>query len=150
MKILFNPKDGTPIKDFIYKWNKYFTAGEEFLPGKIIKMEDDVADAILSTFGFVQEQTPNEAKKLVEKGDEEFKCDKCDFVTTAKIALAGHQKTHVNDEALDGIPVVKKETIIKEEDKLSQEKKWDNEDKAAGLEGEGLVSEKPRKSAKMT
>lgn len=150
MKILLNPKNGTTIKDFIYKFNKYFEAGAEFTPGKIIKMDDDVANAVLNTFGFIQEQTPNEAKKIVEKGDEEFKCDKCDFVTTAKVALAGHSKTHVNDEALDGIPVIKKEDSLKVDDtKKDVFTAGETEDKAAGLEGEGLVEESPRKSVVM-
>lgn len=150
MKILFNPKNGAIIKDFIYKFNKYFTAGEEFIPGKIIKMEDDVADAIVNTFGFIQEQTPNEAKKIIEKVENEFNCDKCDFGTTTKAGLVNHEKTHAVEDDSDGIPVVKKESALKADDtKKDLFAAGEAEDRAAGLEGEGLVNESPRKSTVM-
>ncbi len=151
MKILLNPKDGAIIKDFSYQWNKYFTTGEEFTPGKIIKMEDDVADAVVSTFGFVQVVTENEAKKeLDNKNKEEFRCEKCDFKTTNKGALTGHERSHIDSETLDSIPTVKKKEVLKADDTKTTEEKWEQEDKAAGLEGEGLVNESPRKSVKMS
>lgn len=149
MKLLFNPRDGAPIRDVWYKFSKYFA--EPFVPGKVVQVDNGLADFVLETFGFVQEVTASEAKRIMALGAEVFKCEKCGKEVSTKLALAGHSRTHESEEGLEGIQTIKIVTV----ETVGEEKKHDPfaageaEDKAAGLEGEGLVNEAPKRAVIM-
>ena len=99
MKYIYNPlESGAPIKDFTFKFKKYAHA-----VGQIMQYEDDVAEEIKATFGYLQDLTRSEVDKTLKKlSDTEapFKCEFCDKRFTEQIALTGHGKTH-KDEMLE-------------------------------------------------
>jgi len=103
MKIVLNPADGAPISDFIYKGAKLdthypagYTTPQNTISKGLLQYEDDVADSLIETFGFLEIIDEAKAKQILEKKDEEFKCDfpGCDFVSNKKIGLLGHQRSH--------------------------------------------------------
>jgi hypothetical protein len=116
MKIVYNPKDGAPISSFISQGvmlETHYPDGYEKPDGTIAKgmaqYNDFVADEILETYTFLSELTPEKAKELLARPDDpRFKCDfpNCDFASTAKIAVAGHKKTHAKEIAEAKEPVV--------------------------------------------
>lgn len=147
-KILHNPENGAEIKNISHEGTQYFTTkeGYEFKVGDIVKIEDEkAADFILETYGFLKEVTPEEAKNIKErKENNAFKCDKCDFSTDLEKKLTGHKLHHAKEEKIDrelGIRVVtgkKKETKKGEVDTQSQ---IEQEALRDGLIGEGLTKE---------
>ena len=113
MKILLNPDNGAEIKDLYLESVKYFDSSknETFMPGTLVKLDDNVADFVVSIYDFVQEITKEAAVAHLEKTkNNKFKCDQCDFRTSAEIALMGHKRHHEKEAKLDdelGIPVIK-------------------------------------------
>lgn len=108
-KILFNPDNGAPIRDFVYLGVSYFTEGDDFMPGTLNKFEDDkTGQAFLNTFEFLVEMSPDAAKKLLS--EQKLKCDKCEFETRVKAQLTKHEESHKKEKELDdlGIPVIAK------------------------------------------
>ena len=111
MVIVFNPSTGAPIKGFNFEGNKV----EFHNVGESKYYEPKMAEAMVATYPFLEIVTPQEAqviKEEIEKADVgEFKCDKCDFSSNAKIALAGHKRSHSKEVELDSdIPVA---TVVK-------------------------------------
>jgi hypothetical protein len=103
MKIIYNPEDGALIHDFIYLGDvieHHYQAGATTQDGTISnglkQYEDDIAEALLSTFGFLTEVSEEGAKKIIDTPPTEFKCNfpGCDFVSSKKIGLIGHQRGH--------------------------------------------------------
>lgn len=118
MKIVYNPKDGAPIVDFIAEGKRlkpHYPDGyvQETVKGTVkanglMQYPDSIADEILDRYGFLEELTVDQAKQILTRPPEpEFECDApgCDFKTTHKVALAGHKKKHAKD-AEDTTPVV--------------------------------------------
>ena len=153
MRILFNPENGAPIKNFHFEDILYMveTDGDAFFPGMIVKVDDDqLVDYILKTWEFVQELTPEQAKDFLET-KEEFKCDKCDFKTKVRIGFEGHKRKHVKESQIDALGIksvaVKKKVVVTDDNRVE---KWEEEDKKAGLEGQGLTEDSPKKSTVMS
>lgn len=152
MKILHNPEDGGPISDVFYKDIFYFDSreGNIFKPGMILAMEDHVADFFLDLYGFLQIVTSKQAEELLKKEKEVFKCERCDFKTSVKIAYYGHQKKHENEKSIEGlgIPMIKGGEVI-EPKQVDNQNEIDSQARKDGLEGEGLVDETFKKGAIM-
>ena len=152
MKFLYNPEEGAPIKDVWYKKTRYFPQGEEFKVNSVVQIDDEIADLILSLFEFIHQIDAKTAKEIIAKPPQTFKCEKCEYKTDKKIGLLGHMRGHpVDAEIIEGIAVIRKmETDpVDGADKKSFDQKQSEEDRAAGLEGEGLVIEKPAGRAVM-
>lgn len=106
MKILYNPKLGSDIKDYWLggqKWN---------IPkNSLFRCDDDaIARHFLETYGFLRdikvEELP-EVKKEMEAKD--FVCEHCkdEFSTEQKLRghmLGKHKLSEENEKALEGIP----------------------------------------------
>jgi hypothetical protein len=140
MKFLYNPTDGAPIRKVWLEGVQYFT-DEAFEIDTILQLDDNLADFLLRIFEFLKEVSKDEAAKLATQKKEEFKCDVCDFKTTAKIGLISHKKIHEKDSNyVPGIKTVRIENAKKAMPTGEQTiKKWEEQDEASGLEGEGLV-----------
>lgn len=151
MKILLNPDNGAIIRNIWFKDEFFFADKEDqaFLPGMAVRVEDEFADYIVSTWDFVRELSVEEAKEFL--GNKEMlKCDKCEFKTKVPVALSGHKRKHQKEAEIDelGIRVVgrkKKE----EENADSRFEAWEEEDEKEGLIGEGLSDDSPRSSVIM-
>ncbi len=148
-KLLHNPEKGSEIKNFVFKNEHYMDAkeGQAFAPGMVVNIEsDELAEFMLSTWGFLEEISYDKAKKYLES-KEEFPCDKCEFKTKYRIAFEGHKKKHFSEAQVDelGIPKITKSQVEKEIDdkELSNKrlKAWDAQDNQAGLIGEGLTED---------
>lgn len=111
MKIIYNPKDGAPITQWVFKGERkdpHYPDGFELQDKKIanglMQYTDEEAFEILETYQFLQEISAVEAKKIVERpSPAEFKCDfpNCDFSSTAKIGLEGHKRKHIAENLID-------------------------------------------------
>jgi hypothetical protein len=119
MRIIYNPKDGAPITDFIAEGKKlkpHFpdgymlnSAAGPIKSNGLMQYPDSIADELLDRYGFLEAMTVDQAKKIMSRpADPEFKCDfpGCDFSTTHKVALAGHTKSHAKDKNADGTPII--------------------------------------------
>lgn len=116
MKIIYNPKDGAPIRSFVFEKQEispHYPDGFELEGGKLAKglvqYNDRIANALLETYGFLEEVSPEKAKEILNKPPEEqYECDfpGCEFKTATKIALAGHKRSHAKDEAKLNEPVI--------------------------------------------
>lgn len=140
MKFLHNPINGAPIDKLYFKSTLYFK-DEPFGVNTVIQVEDDVADFLVRIYGFLKVITKEEALELSKKPKEQFTCE-CGFTTTTKIALIGHKRSHANNP--DYVPGIK--TIVAEKTEQATEPKgeqtlkgWEEQDRALGLEGEGLT-----------
>ena len=105
MIILLNPKKpkGSDISGFMAKG----AAVEDHKTGEIKQYEDSIAKALVKTFEFLEELTPQQAEKyLAEPKVGEFKCEYCDFSTDVKVALAGHMRSHKNEIAKANEPAI--------------------------------------------
>jgi hypothetical protein len=152
-KILLNPDNGASIKGYTVFSVTPFNDDKAFEPGTIFQFEDEkVAQAFLDHFGFLQEMNAEDAKKFMAM--EKLKCDKCDFTTRVKTQLQRHIDMHARETELSelGIPVLKKQQTNAE---LTQtvadlQKSIDAQDRADGLEGAGLIDDKPQKNVIMS
>lgn len=145
MKILFNPEDGAPIKDMVFNGPIFVSEdGDTFMPGSMVKVDDNVADFVMSTYGFIREVSEDEAKRIVEQQkNNKFKCDQCDYSTDTEQKLKGHKLSHARKAKIDkelGIKVITPQKIEEESGDRGQEN-IDAQAEAAGLEGEGLTIE---------
>lgn len=91
---IYNAKGNIPIRNFTWsraKWN--------LGSNKIMKFPDEVGEALLKTYPFLErvtlENIQDIKKRMVEN---KFKCDVCGYETTARIALLQHKKKHVTLE----------------------------------------------------
>lgn len=155
MKVLLNPDNGAPIKDFTpLNGETFFTNGDRFEPGTVFQFEDDrVADRFLQNFGFLQEITPEDAKKFMEF--QKLVCKTCGFTTRVKTEYDKHLLLHEKEKELSelGIPVIKKQKNLAEisQDVADMQKQIDAEDRADGLtEGAGLTNDQPIKNVVMS
>ena len=148
-KLLFNPEKGSEIKNFVFKNEHYMDAkeGQAFSPGMVVNIEsDELAEFMLSTWGFLEEISYDRAKKYLDS-KEEFKCEKCEFKTKVRIAFEGHKRKHFSEAQVDelGIPKITKSQVEKKLDDKElvnrRLKQYDMEDKQAGLIGEGLTED---------
>lgn len=117
MKIIYNPKDGAPVRGFVYKGieiDPHYPDGYHYQDNSVanglMQYEDEIAESLLETFEFLQVISQEEAQKILERPkNPEIKCDEpgCDFTTMHKVALAGHKKKHDSEKAvIQGVPVV--------------------------------------------
>lgn len=121
MKIVYNPADGAPIKDFIYRGEKkqtFFPDGFRFEDGKfangLMQFEDAEANELLETFEFLKALSSEEAQKIIDRpADAKYKCDfpGCEFATTHPIALAGHKRAHAKSVGDSSQPIVDESLI---------------------------------------
>lgn len=90
-KAIYNPKGkGADIKRFVWDHTSWFLK-----VGELKKFPDNVAEAMLRTFGFLTAVTDKniaEIKKEIE--EKEYKCNTCGYETNTKIALLSHLKNH--------------------------------------------------------
>jgi hypothetical protein len=144
MKIIFNPDNGSTIKNIWFKDEFYLDAKEDqaFIPGMVIKVDEEFGEYLLSTWGFLKGLSPAEAKKHMESR-EEFTCEHCEYKTKVQIAFHQHKKKHISEAKLDelGIQTITSKKGAKSSGDIDRQKGWDDEDKDAGLEGEGLVED---------
>ena len=147
MKIIYNPDNGATIKNIWFKDEFYLDAKDDqaFIPGMVIKVDDEFGQYLIDTWGFLKVLTPAEAKKHMESR-EEFVCEDCEYKTKVQIAFYNHKKKHVAESKLDelGIPSIgsKKNAENTTETNIDRQKKWDDEDSKEGLTGEGLTDDK--------
>lgn len=152
MKILLNPINGAPIKDFWIDGEFFFDSkeGKMFLPGNLLSFDDKIGEYLLGHYGFLVEMDEKEAEDYLTRKTAPLKCEKCDFATTTEISLLGHSRKHKNEKTIKdlGIPMITstKTKLLGDVDRTQD---WDKEDVLSGLEGEGLVEDAPRKSAVM-
>lgn len=146
-KILFNPENGAEIKNFVFKNEHFMDAkeGQSFVTGMVVNVDDELAEFMLDTWGFLQELSVDEAKEYLD-GKEAYKCEKCEFTTKVRIGFEGHKRKHLKDAQIDGLGIL---TVTRKNDSAnnpnatqeSRQKKWDEEDKERGLIGEGLTED---------
>lgn len=167
MKVIYNPKDGAPITQFIYKGlqlDSHFPDGFAFEDGTFSKglkqYEDDVAKELIETYAFLEEKSPEEAQKMMEEPeDKEFKCDfpNCGFSSKAAIGLAGHKRSHKNDlqkPAVDPslIPVAGGRRLLTPEEQKAENNKGSDIENGPDKDGvnwygEGVKAENKSASA---
>jgi hypothetical protein len=121
MIIVYNPKDGAPIKDFIsrgVRLTPHYPDGYEMPNEKVsnglLQYEDPDGEILLETYQFLTKLTAEEAQKIIERPeDPKYKCDfpGCDFSTHTPIALKGHSRKHDKSLAEAQKPLVDTELI---------------------------------------
>lgn len=92
IKFVYNPlENGSPIEKWSFNKVEY-----EHPVGKILQYEDSVGEALLETYGFLQDLSSEKAIKLKEELENKkpFACKYCNFSSNAEIALKGHMRTH--------------------------------------------------------
>ena len=149
MKILKNPIKGAEISD-LWIYDVFYLSkekGETFKVGTVMQFEDRVADHLKYLYGFLEELTRDEAKEYIAYMNKPLVCPDCQARFTEKIALSGHQRSHGDkvtvEGAMDGIPIATgakpdSEVVAKSPQQIIEEQA-----RAEGLEGEGLVIERP-------
>lgn len=147
MTIIFNPKNGAPIHDFI--WDNVML--EDHLPGELKQYNDSTANELLERYPFLESVTAEQAKEIIARPKEPtLKCEFCDFKTDAKIALIGHTRKHANETAQKKEPLLdpnivpiasgKKASGITNRSKEDETKNGLDKDGVSWY-GEGLVEE---------
>lgn len=146
-KLLFNPENGAEIKNFAFKNEHFMDAkeGQAFLPGMVVRVDDDLADFMLDTWGFLQELTVDQAKEYLDS-KEEFKCDKCEFKTKVRIGFEGHKRKHEKEQQIDSLgiqTITRKAKPVENASTIAEvrRKNWEEENKKAGLTGPGLTDD---------
>lgn len=158
-KILLNPEapKGAPIKEYTVRVSGNsivsFPKDKPFQPGSLFQFDDDEeGQAYLDNFQFLEELTPEEAKKFLSM--EKHRCDQCDYQAYSKAEVDRHIKAHgVSHELSDlGIPVIKKQQNMAQLNSSVEDlqKQIDAQDKADGLEGAGIIDDKPIKTVVMS
>ena len=88
--VIYNAKGNIPIRNFTWsraKWN--------LGSNRIMKFPDEVGEALLKTYPFLERVTPDTIQDIKVKMEEKkFKCEVCGFETNTPIALLGHQRKH--------------------------------------------------------
>lgn len=144
MQIIFNPKTGAPIKGFIYDG----VLIEEHPVGKLKQYEENVAEALVENFGFLEKVTVEQAQKMLAQPKEgAFKCEYCDFSTDHKIALAGHTKSHAEQVEAAKLPAIDenlipvaggKKVVSLNETRAAEKALLNGQDLPAGLDMDGV------------
>lgn len=148
MKIIAN-KGQTPVRDVWFRDKKYFSTEEKkhFKPNDVIRLEDDLADFLLYTFGFLVEVSAQEGKRILEKSkkmqEKRLVCDVfgCKFETHLELALASHKKSHEGEEDIPMIEGTAKAELEKDEDSFYR--KSEAQALRDGLIGEGVRHDSP-------
>ena len=137
-----NPENGAEIGEFYFHNVSYF-GQEPFAVGTVVKVDDALGKHMLSTWGFLQEVTKEQAQTAVKK-EEKFVCE-CGFEAKSEFGLKAHKRKHENDaEYVPGIKEITATKQDKETNKTETEKRqeaWEAQDKQSGLEGTGLEYE---------
>lgn len=151
MMILHNPTNGATIKDLYYQSVLYFAVkdNEEFKPGDIIEVEDEVAKFVLSLYQFVEEVSEKKAAILVKEKESQMKCEQCEYRTESEESLKMHVATHKSKATIKsklGLKVIeKREKEVKKketEDEFDRQNEIEEENKRDGLIGDGLIKER--------
>lgn len=137
MVIVYNPATGSTISE---KFRSDKLGLEKSHAPKEMKYYDpQLAEALLSTYPFLQILTPQEAqtiKEQLEKPVGEFKCE-CGLSFSQKIALVGHQRSHKKEEEIKlDLPVA--ETIKVEAKTEVKSEEIPDDLKGVGWYGEGV------------
>ena len=165
-RILYNPENGAVIKNVMYHDEVLFSEknDEAFEPGMVVQVTPDVFDFLLGDpnpdevrrglFAFLEEMTPDEAKKYLATSSERLKCAQpgCEFGTRIQSRLDMHMREHKKQALTStlGIPLVgaAKRDIrnLNDNDRVkAREQGWDAQDRASALtEGPGLQQDRPR------
>lgn len=152
MKIIYNPpvkfdskglnRGGSPIKGFSSDGGKLpvypgSTDGVQIPDGKMVQVQDDLADKLIETFGFLTEVSSDQALKMTKKEDKkEFVCEYCEDSFDHRVALVGHTRKHKKeieakntpqiDESV--IPVIKTSGVKKKQGQQNAEPAPDGKD----------------------
>ena len=103
MIIVYNPPNGAPVQNFIFKGSVV----EPHLVGELKQYEDTIGRELVDTFGFLQILDQIAAKAIMDAPKEpKFKCEYCDFKTDKNIALMGHMRKHADEIKQRSEPVV--------------------------------------------
>ena len=109
MIIIYNPPNGSKIEGF-----RFGSIGE-LAPhevGELKQYDPAVGQALLNTFTFLEEVTPQRAQEILVKPKEAtFKCEYCDFSTDHRVALAGHMRSHNEEIAKAKEPQIDPEIV---------------------------------------
>lgn len=102
MKVLVNPEDGAPIKNVQVRGATVLFKDEPFETDTMKKVDDEIADDLLSLYGFLKvlETKEDIEAYLKEKKNRAFKCDKCPEAFSVEIALKGHQRKHQSEDKI--------------------------------------------------
>jgi hypothetical protein len=143
MKIIYNPKDGAPISQFIYngiQLETHYPDGALMPDGKIarglVQYEDEVAETLTETYLFLQDISVEQAKEILDRPDEpKWECDfpDCGYKTTAKVALIQHSKKHEKDRAIARTPLTDLIPVASGKRVLSLAEKKKMQDNTVGL-----------------
>ena len=135
MVIIYNPSTGAIISDK-FKGNG-FSLAKPLEPNTMCYCEPLLAEALVTTYPFLQIVTPAQAQQIKETAEKpigEFKCDQCDFSSDTKIALIGHQRSHKPEEIIPDIPVAE---VVKAEEVKEEPKSAEIPDDLKGLDWYG-------------
>ena len=143
MKIVFNSSQGE-CPEYNFNGQRVNIGG---LGSKQMKQyEDAVALDMISRWGFLQEIAPSQVAEITKQTKEpEFKCDKCEFKTDFRVALAGHKRSHQNvveEPQIDPniVPVAGTKKILNaDEVKEIQQKMENNEELPNGTDKDGVT-----------
>lgn len=103
--IVYNPKNGSPIKNFAWANAKW----EDLGVNEVKKYPAHVGQEMVKRFGFLREIKPEDLPIILqEMKAKSYKCPHCDFETNSKQKLQGHELgkhklTKETKDALDGI-----------------------------------------------
>ena len=104
MIIIYNPKTGSKIEEFIMG---DIGKIEPHDIGQLKQYPESVGYELLKIFCLLEEVTPQRAQDILNKPKElSFKCEYCDFSTDHKVALAGHSRSHAEEMAKSKEPAI--------------------------------------------
>lgn len=103
--IIYNPKKGSPIKNFAWANSKW----EDLGVNEVKKYPAHIAEEMLKRYGFLRKVNPEDLPTILDEiKSKSYQCAHCDFETNSKQKLQGHQLgkhklTKEVESALDGI-----------------------------------------------
>jgi hypothetical protein len=157
MKIILNPKtfqndslkqvvNNASIKDVWFNNQKYFE--EPLVPGKMVKVDDELGEFLVGLYGFLEILTSDEAKDYLTKKPT-FLCKECGVEFGIEKPYLEHLESHEKEKLDDGLGIPVITSTSKEEVKVDTQKLIEQDNLKDGLDiGEGLVDESFRPSAK--
>ena len=102
MIIIYNPKTGSKIEEFIMG---DIGKIEPHDMGEMKQYPESVGYELLKIFGFLQEVTPKEAEQIVLNA-KKIKCDFCEFTFDSEIVKQGHMKSHEKETLEEKEPIL--------------------------------------------
>jgi|SRR3990167_5699730 len=156
MKVVYNPKDGAPIKNFIHekiKLDPHYPDGYEYrdnngkaqISNGLMQYLDDQAREILLNYQFLEELSSEKVKSILDRpAVAPIKCDfpGCTFSTHTKVALFGHKRTHAKELGQANQPVVDPSVIpVAQGQKITVAERKEvvhNEDVGTGTDRDGV------------